>query len=121
MPMNKAEKAAFNDALKQLDEARALRFRDFFLHKLMPSDLLQTGWTFNRYSREVTQGCFTRNGHSRSRLDRTDSQSWGGPWYASKADAYRALRLALQQDYAEILAIVDKKIDDAAFNDNLGV
>jgi hypothetical protein len=121
MAMTKAEKAAFDLVVKQLDEARALRFRDFFLHRLVPSDLNQTGWTFNTYSREVSQGCFRAGAHSYSRTDRTDSQNTGGPWYASRADAYRALRLALQQEYAEILAILDRKIDNAAFNDNLGV
>jgi hypothetical protein len=121
MAMTKAEKAAFDLIVKQLDEARAMRFRDFVLHRLVPSDLNQTGWNFDAYSRKVNQGCFRAGAHSYSRTDRTDAQGTGGPWYASKADAYRALRLALQQEYAEILAILDRKIDNAVFNiDNLG-
>lgn len=121
MPMTRAEKAAFDLVVKQLDEARALRFRDFTLFKLVPSELLQTGWAFNPYNRDVSQGCFRAGAHSYGRTDRTDSQNTGGPWYASKADAYRALRVEIQQNYAEILALIDKKIENAAFNDNLGV
>jgi hypothetical protein len=119
MAMTKAEKAAFDLIVKQLDEARAMRFRDFTLFRLVPSELLQIGWAFNQYNREVGVGCFRAGAHSYSRTDRTDSQGTGGPWYASKADAYRALRVEIQQNYAEILAIVDKKIENARITEKV--
>ena len=113
MAMTKMEKAAFAATIKMRDEALAMRFIDYRPVPMIPAEEQQIGWTFNRYNRSVNRGCFRRSGHSNFRLDRTDSQSAGGPWYASESDAQKALRVAVQQDFAEILAILDKRIEEA--------
>lgn len=85
------------------------------------------GWWMNPYSKRVGEGvvdgCLHAlepytdeqlnsryGGHSYVSL----SQTRGGPWYATKADAMRALHYAVAAEYAKGLARIQRLIEDEA-------
>jgi hypothetical protein len=113
MAMTKIEKAKMDRLEKMVRESRALCFQRFFPAKMVPRlGELQVGWSFNTYNRHVYQGCFTSTGHSNRSTTRTDTQESSGPWFTIKSDALKALRMEVQQEFAEILAHIDRNIDD---------
>lgn len=71
---------------------------------------LVVAWWFNSHTREVSQGCFRGHAHSRWRIDKTDSQTTGGPWYRTEIEALQALRVVLTTQYATALAQIDRRI-----------
>lgn len=77
------------------------------------------GWWFNSAARRVGQG--VTNGHMHARDPYTDeqlanrymSQTAGGPWYATKADALAALHYAVAQECADLLRSIERQIETA--------
>lgn len=129
MPMTKAEKA----------EMDALRIRCALAwpaNPPKPIDLAvaleaQSGewvraWWFNYHSGLIGEGVTNGSTHARepysdqrlaaliargSRV--TMSQTGGGPWFGSKADALAALHYAVAEDCAKRLASIIKRIEEA--------
>ena len=115
MAMNKIDKAE----MQKLRERFALRFSDraepekIDVGSVAQFGKLTVAWRFNKYSREVGQGCFNSVNHSTHSTVKTDRQTCGGPWYATKADALIAMRLRVQDDFATMLEKIDSEIDRA--------
>lgn len=127
MPMTKAERA----------EMEALRVRCALTWPPAPPkpvdlDVASAGadvewlhlWWFNTATRGVGRGA--TNGHQHSKTDYTDaqlkkrysgssrvfmSQGPGGPWFATEADAYRALHYAVALKCAEDLRNIEQRLD----------
>lgn len=116
--MNKKEQAEFAALRYELEMAKALCFKDYAPEEIdtnKASDGLPTGgvvaaWWVNKYSNIASAGCFSRIYHSRNSTTKPDSQTQGGPWYATEVDALKALRMHKQEEYAETLADIDRKI-----------
>lgn len=120
--MNKKEQAEF-DALKaDLAAARALRWPDYEEPaKLLPpqNDGHVQGWNYNAYlmrdhgnpANAVFQAWSesNRHGHGVYKKDQIASQK-GVALYPTRADALRALRLRITEEYARTLASVDALI-----------
>jgi hypothetical protein len=85
------------------------------------------GWWFNRAARMVGEG--VTDGHQSARTPYTDaqlgnrygagsrvsmSQGPGNPWFASEADALRALHYAVAQECAELLAGIEARVEAKA-------
>lgn len=85
------------------------------------------GWWYNRASRTVGEGISQGGFHARESY--TDAefenryrggsrvlsflQGSGGPWYATKADALKALHYAVATDYAHLLAEIAARVEEA--------
>ena len=74
-------------------------------------DELTTGWTFNAYSRRVEIACSSYGLHAVGRTDKATSQK-PIALYSTKARALRALRCALEQEFATELAKIDEELGD---------
>ena len=126
MPMNKAEKA----------EMEALRVRCALSWPPAPPkpvdlDVARAGasvdwlhlWCFNLHTMEVRRG--VTSGHQHSTTDYSDerlkerfgkgsyvsmSQGAGGPWFATEADAYRALHFAVAEGCAQKLYNIELRL-----------
>lgn len=116
MSMTKAEKAMLDAMRTRL----ALRWPDYSPTPIDPASMrftsageLYTAWWFNLYRKEVGQGCFGSTFHSTRSTTKTDSQTRGGPWYASEADALRAMRLQATAEAAVRLRQIDEMIEKA--------
>lgn len=83
------------------------------------------GWWFNRHSKSVGRGVVVGGLHAKTdysdgALDRRYSsgsrvaltQTRGGPWYATKLDALRAMHHAIASDCARDLARVQRLVED---------
>lgn len=119
MPMTRAEKA----------QMEALRIRAAFSWPPPPpprlsaeeigslvnnsAEKLAVLWTYNAYSTEVTQGCTNGIHHCRTGTDRITTQSAGGPWFHTKADAIRALRSEKAAEFAKQLARLEQQLAEA--------
>jgi hypothetical protein len=110
--MNKKEQAAFAAAVRAARVAGALRRTSPVLPDLPPPatsrDLTQ-GWTYNSHSGAVSRACSSAVFHSAWTDKKTDSQ---GPrsLYSTKISALKALRYAMEQDFARRLADIDELI-----------
>lgn len=85
------------------------------------------GWWFNQAARSVGEG--VTNGFMHAREPYTDeqlenrykqrgrivsmSQTAGGPWYATKADALAALHYAVAEECAMLLRSIERQIEAA--------
>ncbi len=70
---------------------------------------LTTGYTFNVYSRRVDVACSSPINHAVGRTDRTTAQR-SLALYSTRERALRALRVALEQEFAAELAKIDELI-----------
>lgn len=131
MAMTKKEQQMLDDLRKACDYARALRWPEYELPKPMPPDevrakmvtpcmrygkesLCTKGWSYNEYSRLVMP--IWSDGVYHTTSDPTNGGQWShnaGTLYRTKADALRALRLALTISYSQELDRVDKLLADA--------
>lgn len=128
MPMNKAERA-------DMDALRVRCALSWPAPPPKPIDLAvareaQEGewvraWWFNQHSGLVGEG--VTNGHQHAREPYSDerlarrhdtrsrvsmSQTSGGPWFGSKADALAAMHFAVAEDCAKRLASIIKRIEE---------
>lgn len=128
MAMTKAERAALDKAEHEARLARALRFPTDPLPKPMTQNevvaarahevvryghitLVTRSWFQNTYSLRVSFGC--SDGHTHCK-DGTDSFSQTmGCMYRTKAEALRVMRHEKVREVAEILAKIDKWIEEA--------
>lgn len=126
MAMNKAEKAA----LEALYERAALSWpppppKTLDLTGLsILKDAHLRGWTFNVSGRRVEPGVCLGSLHYNGKISddqiarryereshRVFSQGAGGPWYATRADALRALHHAVAATFARDLANIQRQIE----------
>lgn len=71
---------------------------------------LTTGWLFNTYTRRVDVAYSSAIFHAWGRTDRTITQ--GARWlFSTRERALRALRVAMEQEFAAALARVDAQIE----------
>lgn len=70
---------------------------------------LTTGWTFNAYARRVDVACSSSAFHAVGRTDKTTTQQ-PLALYSTRERALRALRVALEREFAEALAKVDAEV-----------
>ncbi len=127
MAMTKAEQAAM-EALRVRCAlawpAKPPKPIDLDITKAGTSSKWVRAWWFNEHSRRVGEG--VTNGNLHGREPYTDdqlanryngnsqvmlSQTAGGPWYATKADALAALHYAVAEECAAILRAVEKQIE----------
>lgn len=128
MAMTKAEKAEMDRLRNDLALARAMRWPSYAKPARMTYDQIRDnlvdggvkwgsrqkvarGWFQNAYSQRVSYGCSDGTFHSQGG-DTTSSQNMGEMW-ATKADALRAMRLEMTEDFAKKLAAVDRQIEEA--------
>lgn len=60
-------------------------------------------WTFNAYSKRVSLGCFSSIHYSTDNATKTTTQTQGGPWFATEAEARLAMRWDACREMAETL------------------
>lgn len=128
MAMTKAERAALDKAEHEARLARALRFPTDPVPKQMSLDEIRAamthksikyghehtvarGWFFNSHSLRISLGCSDGVHHSNDG-DTTSTQT-PGRMYFTKAEALRAMRHEKVREVAEILAKIDKQIEEA--------
>jgi hypothetical protein len=120
MAMNKTEQAMVADLKRELAMAKAFRFTDDILPDvpIPPANETTRGWTFNQYSRRVAPVVSRYGSHKANWSDDEEpefshvSGSQGGlALYSTKELALRALRRALEGEYARALAHLDATID----------
>ena len=128
MAMTKAERAALDKAEHEARLARALRFPTDPVPKQMGLDEIAAamthksvkygrehtvarGWFYNTYAARVSFGCSDGTFHNKDG-DTTSTQT-PGSMYRTKAEALRAMRHEKVREVAEILAKIDKQIEDA--------
>jgi hypothetical protein len=70
---------------------------------------MTTGWTFNAYSQRVEVACSSAASHSVGRTDKTTTQQ-PLALYSTRERALRALRVALEREFAAELAKIDAQI-----------
>jgi len=111
--MNKKEQAMV-DALKQWIALSWPRYEE-----PKPMDLsgatsqdLKTGWFSNQYGTDyqVSLGCSSGIHHSRTRINKTDSQ-YSGTMYHTKLDALKVARCRMSKQFATALARIDAAIE----------
>lgn len=68
------------------------------------------GWFTNAYSQRLTYGCSNGISHNNDG-DKTTTQNMG-QMYRTKADAARAMRFEMTEDFAKKLAAVDRIISE---------
>jgi hypothetical protein len=128
MSMTKAEKAHVEHLETMLSYVRALKWPDYPKPACMSDEDIKAGLTtgglkwgspqkvaFGYFAtptaRRVTLGCSDGVSHN---IDGNTTSSQGrGAMYATEADAWRAIRHALSEEYARNLASVDAKIREA--------
>lgn len=113
--LTKKEIAARAAAEQQARERAALRWSD---DDAVAPDVpppqhgseLTTGWLFNTYTRRVDVAYSSAIFHAWGRTDRTITQ--GARWlFSTRERALRALRVAMEQEFAAALARVDAQIE----------
>jgi len=120
MAMNKAERAAFDHAQRQLGEARALGWSQLPQPKPLDGQQIE-GWYINKHHREVKPACrvghLTYLGMTLSRYadladsgQRPSGTQGGYPLYRTEVEALIALRLELERDFATLLQHVDGQL-----------
>jgi hypothetical protein len=74
-------------------------------------DQLSTGWVFNVYSRRIDVACSSTVHHAVGRTDKTTTQQ---PirMYSTRERALRALRVALEHEFAAELAKIDALLSE---------
>ena len=70
---------------------------------------LSTGYTFNVHTRSTSEACSSSVSHAIGRTDRADSQR-PISLYSTRLLALRALRAAMEREYAEALLRIDDQI-----------
>ena len=116
MAMNKKEQAEMQALREQLALAQALRWPDYTAptpintRSLKFNDLL-VGWYGHEWDGgyNVGQGCTNGRYHSTHSTEKTTTQG-AGVFYATRLEALRAVRLAMTQRCAKILARIDQEI-----------
>jgi len=128
MAMNKTEQAAFEKLRSDLALSRAMRWPDYPEPAPMTRAEIEAnkvdggmkwgkpqkvarGWFQNAYDQRISHGCSDGHGHDRHG-DTTSSQGMGR-MYATKADALRAMRIEMTENFAGRLAAVDRQIAEA--------
>lgn len=114
MAMTKKERAE----LEALETEVALRWPRYEMPANVPPPKWEPGqgltilWTINAFTGRVTRGCTDGHSHNRDGVDRATSQRPAPPegWYETKAEALRALRIRMSEQFAEKLAAVDRQI-----------
>ncbi|WP_186268089.1 hypothetical protein [Burkholderia gladioli] len=119
--MNKKELARMAEVEQQLREARALRFTDTAapdLPKPTGSGEETSGWSFNSYSKSISQAWSNSvahgTGYSSSAAQRASRQSAsqrGIPLYSTRLLALRAMRNDIERRVARELSDIDAMID----------
>lgn len=71
---------------------------------------LTTGWVYNAYARRIDVACSSSVSHAIGRTDRTTTQG-ARALYSTRERALRALRVALERQFAEELAKVDALLE----------
>lgn len=113
MAMTKKEREALVDLQRQLEEARAFRFTDdvapdvmppkegyaigFFAHHLSSFSPVSKGWTSSVY-------------HGSSEVPGKHASQGSRYLYSTELLAYRAVRRAMEKEFSEKLARIDRKI-----------
>lgn len=112
MAMNKKEQKELEDA----KIAAALRWTAPVApdvnppSPMHPGERLSKGFLFNAHSREVRPSCSSSISHSYGRDDKTTSQG-ARALYSTRLLALKALRHECEKQFAEILRIIDKRIE----------
>lgn len=70
---------------------------------------LTTGWLFNAYARRVNVACSDVVSHAVGKTDRTTTQG-AQRLYSTRTRALRALRCAMEREFAAALAKIDAEI-----------
>jgi hypothetical protein len=119
--MNKKEQKAFDDLKEQLRIAKAMRFTED-----VPEDVpipkewkeLAKGWLFNAYRWKsyanptaVDKACSSTTGHDFGSDTKTSTQG-PKPLFSTKLRALKAMRRAIELEYAKSLADLDKLIEE---------
>lgn len=111
MAMNKREQAHFEALQTKLQVAYALHWTSEVKPDVPPPIGVgfTAGWLFNSYSKTVTPACSTSVSHGTGEDPRPTTQG-ARSLYSTKVRALRALRHAMEQQYAEALASIDAQI-----------
>lgn len=80
-------------------------------------DALTTGYVFNAHARRVDVACSSSISHAIGRVDRVTSQR-PIALYSTRSRALRALRVALEHEFAAALTRVDAWIIDEESDDD---
>lgn len=115
MRKTKAQLKAEQDATDRARISAALHWSDDadIAPDVLPPELLSnalsTGYTFNAYSRRVEVACSSSIHHAVGRIDKTTAQR-PLALYSTRERALRAMRAALELEFATALAKIDREI-----------
>lgn len=116
MAMNKKEKAELDKLKQELRLAKALRWTvpiEPDVSPPPPFTEMKRGWLYNDYitSARVEPACASSHFHAFGQTDRTTTQGTRS-LFSSRLLALKALRHRLELKCAEILAKIDKDIEE---------
>ena len=104
---------------QQARERAALRWSDSDVAPDVPpperGSELTTGWLFNAYARRVNVACSDVVSHAVGKTDRTTTQG-AQRLYSTRTRALRALRCAMEREFAAALAKIDAEIQKEQAN-----
>lgn len=128
MAMTKKEQAEFEELRQQLLLAKALRFTEQVERDLHPpqDEKIVNGWNYNDYigdffySPRVEKACTASNMHGNGKWNHTNARR-AQFLFSTRLKALRALRCAVEQKVASILAKIDAEIEKEIANPNTEV
>ena len=117
MAMNKREQAEYEQALREVAIMRALRWSDGAEGPDVPrpENGHTEGWLYNEHAREpnVYEAWSEPTAHGTGKhlgKDRPSATQGARRLYSTRTRALKALRAALEREYAETLAKIDAQI-----------
>lgn len=118
MPRKPSKQEQVEEAQQAARERAALHFTDDsdIAPDVPPPESgesgLTTGYVFNTYSKRAEIACSSSYSHSVGRTDKTTSQH-SIYMFSTRERALRALRVALEREFAAELAKIDKMLEGA--------
>lgn len=117
--MTKAEQQQIENLQRELREAKALRWSGFAMPERMqvPKAGYVDGWIERTREREVakawTENKYHGYGVRGARKPKNTALHGGLRLFATKLEGLTALRIAKEQEFAEMLVVIDQNIENA--------